>query len=110
MRVRRRPDGNAARVLDAPIYVDHRLDTHDLGSIYVVENGDVSDPPIVLSHGVTLSVRTWFYQLENLPRAGFRAIAFDHRGHGQSVLGEEGHSLENLGRDVKTVLEGLDLR
>jgi len=26
------------------------------------------------------------------------------------VLGQEGHSLENLGRDVKTVLEGLDLR
>ena len=36
-------------------------------------------PPIVLSHGVTLSVRTWFDQLEALPRAGFRTIAFDHR-------------------------------
>jgi pimeloyl-ACP methyl ester carboxylesterase len=64
----------------------------------------------VLSHGVTLSVRTWFYQLEELPKEGFRTIAFDHRGHGESVLGEEGHSVENLGRDVKTVLEGLDLR
>jgi pimeloyl-ACP methyl ester carboxylesterase len=108
-RVRRNPDDDAARALDAPMYVDHTLDTHDRGTIYVVESGAETDPPIVLSHGVTLSVRTWFHQLEDLPKEGFRTIAFDHRGHGQSVLGEEGHSLENLGRDVKTVLERLDL-
>jgi pimeloyl-ACP methyl ester carboxylesterase len=109
-RLRNRPDGDAQRALDAPIYLDHRLDTHDQGSIYVVENGNADDPVIVLSHGVTLSVRTWFHQLEELPKLGFRTIAFDHRGHGQSVLGEAGHSLENLGTDVKTVLERLDLR
>jgi pimeloyl-ACP methyl ester carboxylesterase len=108
-RMRRAPDGDARRVLEAPVYVDHRLDTHDHGTIYVVENGNELDPPIVFSHGVTLSVRTWFHQLEALPKEGFRTIAFDHRGHGQSVLGEEGHSLDNLGRDVKTVLERLDL-
>jgi len=108
-RMRRAPDGDARRALDAPGYVDHRLETHDRGTIYVVERGNELDPPIVLSHGVTLSVRTWFHQLEDLPKEGFRAIAFDHRGHGRSVLGEEGHSLENLARDVKTVLEGLDL-
>jgi pimeloyl-ACP methyl ester carboxylesterase len=108
-RMRRSPDGEARRALEAPVYVDHRLDTHDRGTIYVVENGNELDPPIVLSHGVTLSVRTWFHQLEELPKEGFRTIAFDHRGHGQSVLGEEGHSLDNLGRDLKTVLERLDL-
>ena len=109
-RIRRSPDGDARRALDAPLYVDHRLPTHDRGTIYVVESGNELDPPIVLSHGVTLSVRTWVHQLEALPKEGFRTIAFDHRGHGRSVLGSEGHSLENLGRDVKTVLEGLDLR
>jgi len=109
-RMRRAPDGNAPRALDAPVYVDRRIESHDGGSIYVVENGSELDPPIVLSHGVTLSVRTWFHQLEELPKEGFRAIAFDHRGHGLSVVGAEGHSLDNLGRDVKTVLEALDLR
>lgn len=109
-RLRRAPDADAARALEAVTYVDHRLDTHDRGTIYVVERGNELDPPIVLSHGVTLSVRTWFHQLEDLPKEGFRTIAFDHRGHGKSVLGEEGHSLDNLGRDFKTVLEGLDLR
>ena len=106
-RVRRLPDADAPRALDAPLYVDHRLDTHDRGTIYVVEAGD--GPPIVLSHGVTLSVRTWFHQLELLPKEGFRAIAYDHRGHGESVLGEAGHSLENLTEDLKTVLTSLDV-
>ena len=64
-------DADAHRALDTPIYVDHRLDSHDRGTIYVVEAGE--GPPIVLSHGVTLSVRTWFHQLELLPKAGFRA-------------------------------------
>lgn len=111
-RIRNEPDGDAMRALEAPVpgALTHRLDTHDRGVIYVVERGSELDPPIVLSHGVTLSVRTWYYQLEALPKEGFRTIAFDHRGHGQSVLGEEGHSVENLGRDFKTVLEGLDLR
>ncbi len=109
-RMKRAPDDGAQRALDAPMYLDHRLETYDRGSIYVVETGDRDNPPIVLSHGVTLSVRTWFHQLEELPKEGFRTIAFDHRGHGQSVLGDAGHSVENLAKDVKTVVEGLDLR
>jgi non-heme chloroperoxidase len=109
-RIRQVPDADAHRTLDEPIYIDHQLDSHDGGTIYVVENGDADAPPIVLSHGVTLSVRTWFYQLEQLPKAGFRTIAFDHRGHGQSVLGTAGHSLDNLAEDVKTVVEQLDVR
>ena len=107
-RVRRLPDGDAARALETPIYVDHRLDTHDRGAIYVVEEG--TGPAVVLSHGVTLSVRTWFHQLELLPKEGLRTIAFDHRGHGQSVLGDDGHSLDALAEDIKTVVLGLDLR
>src|SRR5690242_3848658 len=73
-RLRHRPDGDAQRALDAPIYLDHKLDTHDRGTIYVVENGNADDPVVVLSHGVTLSVRTWFHQLEELPKLGFRTI------------------------------------
>jgi pimeloyl-ACP methyl ester carboxylesterase len=106
-RVRRRPDDDAARVLETPIYIDHAIDTHDRGTIYVAENGE--GIPVVMSHGVTNSLREWFYQLEALPKEGLRAIAFDHRGHGQSVVGETGHSLENLARDVHSVLVGLDL-
>jgi len=109
-RIRRRPDGNAARSFAVPEYIDHHLRTHDGGSIYTVERGNPGDPTIVLSHGVTLSVRVWHHQLDDLPARGFRVIAFDHRGHGRSVVGAEGHTLENLGLDLKTVLEDLDLR
>jgi 3-oxoadipate enol-lactonase len=107
-RLRRNPDGDAARALDAPIYIDRRLTAVDGASIYVVEDGE--GPPIVFSHGVTNSIRTWFHQLDELPRAGFRAIAYDHRGHGKSVLGSSGHSLENLALDLRTVIEELDVR
>jgi pimeloyl-ACP methyl ester carboxylesterase len=106
-RLKHRADGDAARALEAPMYVDRRIDAFDGGSIYIVENGD--GPPIVLSHGVTNSIRSWFHQLELLPKEGFRTIAFDHRGHGQSLAGTAGHSLENLAEDVRSVVVGLDL-
>ncbi len=83
------------------------LPSHDGGAISVISRGE--GPPIVLSHGVTLSVRTWVKQMESLPAAGFRTIAFDHRGHGASTVGEGGHTLDTLAGDVRTVVEGLDL-
>ncbi len=65
---------------------------------------------MVFCHGVTLSSRVWAKQFETFPAAGFRAVAFDSRGHGESRAGETGHSLDNLADDLRTVLESLDLR
>ncbi|HEX5616205.1 MAG TPA: alpha/beta fold hydrolase [Acidimicrobiia bacterium] len=107
-RIRRAPDPDGPRVLEPAVRTTHWIPSHDGGVIHVVESG--SGPPIVLSHGVTLSVRTWFHQLEDLPAEGFRVLAFDHRGHGRSELGTAGHSLDNLAEDVRSVLEALDLR
>jgi 3-oxoadipate enol-lactonase len=59
---------------------------------------------------VTLSVRTWVKQMQSLPDAGFRTIAFDHRGHGESTVGDQGHTLDTLADDFRAVVEGLDLR
>jgi 3-oxoadipate enol-lactonase len=106
-RLRKRPDGAASHVLDAPIYETAKIPSHDGGIIHVVSAG--TGTPIVLSHGVTLSVRTWIRQLETLPAEGFRVVAFDHRGHGGSTLGESGFSIDNLGDDIRSVVEGLDL-
>jgi len=105
-RLRRRADDDADELV---IRAERtwRLPGHDGGEVYVVEAG--SGPPIVLSHGVTLSVRTWARQLDDLSAAGFRVIAFDHRGHGESTLGTSGHGVEQLAHDMRTVLEGLDL-
>ena len=107
-RLRNRPDGEARQVLETPIYESASLPSHDGGTIHVVSVG--TGPPIVLSHGVTLSVRTWVRQLETLPVEGFHVVAFDHRGHGSSKLGDSGFSIDNLGDDIRTLVEGLDLR
>ncbi|MGZ4737382.1 MAG: alpha/beta fold hydrolase [Acidimicrobiia bacterium] len=106
-RLRRTPDSDDADQLVPPFDEIRSLPSHDGGAINVISRGD--GPPIVLSHGVTLSVRTWVKQMESLPDAGFRTIAFDHRGHGASTVGEAGHTLDTLAADVRTVVEGLDL-
>ena len=106
-RLRKRPEGDAGDVLHFPVYASTSVPSHDGGTIHVVSEG--SGAPIVLSHGVTLSVRTWVRQLETLPAQGFRVVAFDHRGHGDSKLGDTGFSIDNLGDDVRSVLEALDL-
>jgi non-heme chloroperoxidase len=106
-RLRRHDDPDGAGDLVPAFDEILSLPSHDGGAISVISRGE--GPPIVLSHGVTLSVRTWVKQMDALPAAGFRTIAFDHRGHGSSTVGEAGHTLETLAEDMRTVLEGLDL-
>ena len=84
------------------------IPSHDGGALHVISRGD--GPPILFAHGVTLSSRVWAKQFQSIPSAGFRAIAFDARGHGASTVGETGHSVDNLADDVRTVLDALDLR
>jgi pimeloyl-ACP methyl ester carboxylesterase len=115
-----RPDDPLEPVVD----LCTRVDGHDGASIYVIERGPASVaerhaasvaerqaavPTIVLAHGITLSSRVWARQFESLPRAGFRVIAFDGRGHGESTVGDTGHSIENLALDLRSVLHALDL-
>lgn len=106
-RLRHRTDADAGEELVPRFDEIRSLPGPDGGSISVISRGQ--GPPIVLAHGVTLSVRTWVKQMESLPAAGFRAIAFDHRGHGESTVGEAGHTLDTLADDLRAVLEGLDL-
>ena len=79
----------------------------DGGSLHVVERG--AGRPLVLLHGITLSARTWHYQLQDLAD-DFRVIAVDHRGHGSSTAGDGGWDLARLALDVRELLDALDLR
>ena len=116
-----RPDPDAG-VLDEMLATfrasvsQRRLPSHDGGSIQVFDSGfqtpepsEREQPCIVLSHGVTIDSRVWVKQFVSLPERGVRVVAFDTRGHGESVSGDTGHSIANLGWDVRTVLETLDL-
>ncbi len=102
----------------------HTVETDDGARIHVIEKGN--GRPIVLLHGVTLSVNTWALQIRELSE-DFRVIAIDQRGHGLSVPGTERFGIDaanmngksnsigslatyRMALDLKVVLEALDLR
>ena len=112
----RRAATSGPRVLDTDadnpflpeVDLEHVLEGADGTKLHVVERG--SGPVLVLGHGVRLAHRTWSHQLRGLPDDGFRVVAYDQRGHGRSSVGAHGFGLEQLGDDIRTVLEALDLR
>ncbi len=79
----------------------------DGATIHGVEAG--SGRPIVLLHGVTLSVATWPYQLAALSKE-YRVIALDARGHGLSKSDSAGWGIDRMASDVAQVLTQLDLK
>ena len=65
--------------------------------------------PIVFLHAFPLNRSMWSEQVAALSR-GFRAIAIDIRGHGESDAPFWRYSLEQYALDVKEVLAGLGIR
>jgi pimeloyl-ACP methyl ester carboxylesterase len=106
--IRRRPDPDAGTLGQLEFDDARRLPSHDGGTVYTAIRGDGA--PILFSHGVTITSRVWVKQFRSLPREGLQVVAFDHRGHGESTLGDSGHSIDNLAADMRTVLEALNLR
>ncbi len=90
-----------------PDTIHHKIIMDDGGEIHVVELG--SGPPIILLHGVILSVATWPYQLKELSKS-HRVIALDQRGHGRSRPGIEGITLERLAQDLIEVMDALGVK
>jgi len=63
-------------------------------------------PTVVLSHGYTLSLRSWVLQRKALARAGYRVVLWDQRSHGRSeVAASESCTIDQLGRDLHRVIE-----
>lgn len=92
--------------------IHHHVPTRDGGSVHVVDSGEPSRPggrPVVLLHGVTLQWWVWSALIKRL-RECHRVVAWDMRGHGASVAGTEGVTLEAAASDLAAVLEHLSLR
>jgi len=85
----------------------HFVAVDDGGRIHVVEHGQ--GPPLVLVHGVMLGVAVWAPQLHQLAHH-HRVIVVGQRGHGQSMAGEDGYSMDRLAKDLLAVLDQLDVR
>ncbi len=65
-----------------------------------------SGPPVLLLHGWSSSLN-WFHQTVPRLAEGYRVLALDFRGHGDSDKTAEGHTMEHYARDVHAFVEGL---
>lgn len=70
--------------------------------------GRPHDPPMVLLHGMGEGAASWEPVLASLAGLGYRAIALDARGHGDSDR-PGSYSYELLRDDVLAVLDALDI-
>ena len=66
-------------------------------------------PTIVLVHGLTASHHDWGPIAPKLVDAGYRIVAIDQRGHGNSTAGTAGYGSIQLGTDLANVFTALDL-
>lgn len=66
--------------------------------------------PIVLIHGWPLSHRMWEPQVNALTEAGYRCIAYDRRGFGESDTPEGGYDYDTMSADLHDLITSLDLR
>ena len=68
--------------------------------------------PVVLLHGVPDSRHVWRYQIPALLDAGYRVIAPDLRGFGESSIpeGVENYSIDKLAMDVIGIMDALGIQ
>jgi pimeloyl-ACP methyl ester carboxylesterase len=62
-------------------------------------------PTVVLAHGIALTLQEWNLVADQLLADGYRVVAFDARGHGQSTIGTDGVSAPVMAADLAAVLE-----
>lgn len=65
--------------------------------------------PIVLIHGWPLSHRSWEAQITALTMAGYRCIAYDRRGFGESGKPDGGYDYDTFASDLNDLITHLDL-
>ncbi len=75
--------------------------------LYYEDHG--SGQPVVLIHGWPLSHRMWEGQISALVAAGFRCIAYDRRGFGESERPSAGYDYDTFAADLQALLTTLDL-
>jgi non-heme chloroperoxidase len=75
--------------------------------LYYEDHG--SGQPIVLIHGYPLNGRSWERQEPDLLAAGYRVIAYDRRGFGQSARPAIGYDYDTFAADLNRLFEHLDL-
>lgn len=68
-----------------------------------------SGQPVILIHGWPLSHKSWEKQIPALVDAGYRVIAYDRRGFGDSGAPWDGYDYDSLATDLDAIITELDL-
>jgi pimeloyl-ACP methyl ester carboxylesterase len=76
--------------------------------LYYEDHG--AGKPVILIHGWPLSGRGWEKQIPVLVNAGYRVIAYDRRGFGNSGKPTFGYDYNTLAKDLDTLIRKLKLR
>jgi len=79
--------------------------THRERKLHYVESG--AGEPVLLVHGFTNAGMAWMQQIAALTFAGYRAIAPDLRGHGQSEAATGVTTVEDFADDLIALLDHL---
>lgn len=83
--------------------------SHDGATLRGCDTGG-DGPVVVLVHGWTGTRGHLAPVARRLASDGYRVVAVDQRGHGESTTGSEGFTVEALGHDMRSWLEELELR
>lgn len=75
-----------------------------------VEDSGGNGRPVILIHGWPLSSKSWKNQISSFTAAGYRVIAYDRRGFGQSDKPASGYSYNDFSDDLAGLIEELDLK
>jgi non-heme chloroperoxidase len=83
------------------------IKTRDQAELFYIDWGE--GRPVVLSHGWPLNADAWEAQQFFLAANGYRAIAFDRRGHGRSTRTWHGNEMNTYADDLSQLIERLNL-
>lgn len=82
--------------------------TPDGVNLYYQDSGG-NGPAVVLIHGWPASHKVWEPQVAPLVEAGYRVVAYDRRGFGNSSMPWTGYDYDTMAADLKALLDTLNL-
>ena len=85
------------------------IQTENHVKLFVQDINPTGEKTIVFIHGWPLDHRMFEYQINILPRYGFRCVTFDLRGFGMSDCPWDGYSYTRLAEDIRVITDKLNL-
>jgi 3-oxoadipate enol-lactonase len=78
-------------------------------NLHYVLTGKAAGHPVIFVHGFPFSLGMWQGQIDAVAAEGFRAVAYDIRGHGMSDVGDGQYTIESHVDDLFALLDHLKL-